>query len=70
MNDVWTSDISTLQYYGEFLKELNSKSYLLVIESYLLRSMASVNVNLGDQFKVDQFKLIHACVLYVNNISH
>jgi len=52
MNDIWTNETSTLEYFGEFFKELNSKSYILVIESYLLESMASININLADKFKV------------------
>lgn len=52
MNDIWTCDKSTLEYYGDCLKDLNSKSYLLVIESYLLKSMISVNMNLACKYKV------------------
>lgn len=52
MNDIWTTDNSTLEYYGECLNELNSNSYLLVIESYLLKSMSSVNKNLACKYKV------------------
>lgn len=52
MNDIWTSDNDTLEYYGECLKELNSKSYLLVIESYLLKSMSSINSDLANKYKV------------------
>lgn len=52
MNDIWTNENSALDYYGEFLKELISKSYLLVIESYLLKSMASININLANKYKV------------------
>lgn len=52
MNDIWTFDITTLEYYGEYLKELGSRSYLLVIESYLLKSMAFINVNLSEKYKV------------------
>lgn len=52
MNDIWTNDSSTLEYYGECLKESNSKSYLLVIESYLLKSMSSVNMDLAVKYKV------------------
>ncbi|VVC28179.1 Hypothetical protein CINCED_3A005946 [Cinara cedri] len=50
MNDIWTNE-STLEYYGECLKDLNSKSYLLVIESYLLKSMSSTHVNLASKYK-------------------
>lgn len=56
MNDIWTSVTETLDYYGEFLKKLNSKSYLLVIESYLLKSMASVNMDLTNKYKVVFFQ--------------
>lgn len=52
MNDIWTNENSTLEYYGEFLKEHTSKSYLLVIESYLLKSMASIEKNLANKYKV------------------
>lgn len=52
LNDIWTHDVTTLEFYGEFLKELNSKPYTIVIESYLLKSMASINVNLCDKYKV------------------
>lgn len=52
MNDIWTSENSTLEYYGEFLNELNSKSYLLVIQSYLLKSMSTINMQLTDKYKV------------------
>lgn len=55
MNDIWTSVTETLEYYGEFLKELNSKSYLLVIESYLLKSMASINLDLTNKYKVPMY---------------
>lgn len=57
MNDIWTLDIITLEYYGEYLKELGSKSHLLVIESYLLKSMAFVNMNLCEKYKVTLFKV-------------
>lgn len=52
MNDIWTNENSTLEYYGEFLKLYNSKHYLLVIESYLLKSMTSINMNLANKYKV------------------
>jgi hypothetical protein len=52
MNDIWTNENDTLKYYGEYLKELNSKSYLLVIESYLLKSMSSIDSDLANQYKV------------------
>lgn len=52
MNEIWTNDNDTLEYYGECLKELNSKSYLLVIESYLLKAMASINSDLANKYKV------------------
>lgn len=52
MNDIWTNENSTLEYYGECLKELKSNSYLLVIESYLLKSMSSINTNLANKYKV------------------
>lgn len=51
MSDIWKND-STLEFYGECLKELNSKSYLLVIESYLLKSMASIHMDLASKYKV------------------
>lgn len=52
MNDIWTCDITSLQYYGEYLNELGSISYLLVIESYLLKSMVFLNVDLSEKYKV------------------
>lgn len=52
MNDIWTNNNDTLEYYGEYLKELNSKSYLLVIESYLLKSMSFINLDLTNKYKV------------------
>lgn len=52
MNDIWINENSTLEYYGEFLKLSNSKPYLLVIESYLLKSMASINMDLANKYKV------------------
>lgn len=52
MNDIWISDNGVLEYYGEFLKELNSKSYLMVIQSYLLKSMSTINMQLTDKYKV------------------
>lgn len=51
MNDIWINE-NILEYYGEHLQELNSKSYLLVIESYLLKSMSSTNVNLANKYQV------------------
>lgn len=63
MNDIWTTENSTLEYYGEFLKEINSKSYLLVIQSYLLKSMSIINIQLADKYKV----FIHFNLIY-NNI--
>lgn len=52
MDDIWTNEISSLEYFGECLKGFNSKSYLLVIESYLLRSMSSINMNVTNKYKV------------------
>lgn len=52
INDIWIHDKGTLEYYGECLKNNDSKPYLLVIESYLLKSMASINVNLANKYKV------------------
>jgi len=52
MNDIWSNENGALDYYGDFLKEFISKSYLLVIESYLLKSMASININLANKYKV------------------
>lgn len=52
MNDIWTNDNSTLEYYGECLKKIDSKPYLLVIESYLLKSMASIDIQLANKYKV------------------
>lgn len=64
LNDIWTHDITTLEFYGEFLKELNSKPYTIVIESYLLKSMASINTNLCDKYKV-LFSTMIFYILYV-----
>jgi len=52
MNDIWISDKSTLEYYGECLKKIDSKPYLLVIDSYLLKSMASTDMFLANKYKV------------------
>lgn len=52
INDIWIHDKGTLEYYGECLKEVESKPYLLVIESYLLKSMALINMNLANKYKV------------------
>jgi len=52
INDIWIHDKGTLEYYGECLKEIDSKPYLLVIESYLLKSMASIDMNLANKYKV------------------
>lgn len=52
MNDIWTNCNGTLEYYGGCLSEFTSKSSLLVIESYLLKSMSSVNMDLANKYKV------------------
>lgn len=52
MNNIWINENKALEYYAEFLKEFNSNSYLLVIESYLLKSMASNNISLANKYKV------------------
>jgi len=52
MNDIWINDKNTLEYYGECLKKIDSKSYLLVIESYLLKSMSSTDMNIANKYKV------------------
>lgn len=52
MNDIWTNSNGTLEYYGECLSKFTSKSCLLVIESYLLKSMSSVNMDLANKYKV------------------
>lgn len=55
MNDIWVNENGSLEYYGECLNEFNSSSYLLVIESYLLKSMSSINMNLANKYKVLYF---------------
>lgn len=52
LNEIWLSEKDSLEYYGEVLQELNSKPYVLVIESYLLKSMSSTNIELANKFKV------------------
>ncbi|XP_050428073.1 eIF-2-alpha kinase activator GCN1 isoform X2 [Adelges cooleyi] len=51
LNEIWLSEKDSLEYYGEVLQELNSKPYVLVIESYLLKSMSSTNIELANKFK-------------------
>lgn len=52
MHDIWINDKGTLEYYGECLKKIDSKPYLLVIESYLLKSMSSTDMNIANKYKV------------------
>lgn len=51
MHDIWINDKGTLEYYGECLKKIDSKPYLLVIESYLLKSMSSTDTNIAKKYK-------------------
>jgi len=52
MHDIWINDKGSLEYYGECLKKIDSKPYLLVIESYLLKSMSSTDTNIAKKYKV------------------
>ncbi|XP_050533442.1 eIF-2-alpha kinase activator GCN1 isoform X2 [Daktulosphaira vitifoliae] len=50
LNDIWLCEKESLEYYGEVFKSLDSKPYLLVIESYVLKSISLYNISLAEKF--------------------